>query len=327
MAWYDWLNPYQHATSTWDFGKGLFTGTPIQENQGPPGTPTTGQVAPDGRPIVADTGLPTPYGVDEGMRQAYAAQQGGRAGMFADRSEQGYAAYGAQGQSALDALKRQASGQDSVSAEQLRQALGRQHAQQQSFAAGGPPSSASARARAAAIQMGRASTAMAGQQAVAGQQERNQANTAYGNLLSTMRGQDLQASLQSRSNANAGYGAAGGPPQKDWKDYALPAAAAVAQIYAASDRRLKTDVKDGDEGANKMLASLRAFSYRYKDGKKFGEGEYTGPMAQDLERAGSRAVLDTPAGKMVSGARLATENTAMLAALHKRLAKVESKAA
>lgn len=278
-----------------------------------------------GQQLSQQTGLPPPVSVSDGARQALLAQQGGRAGMFADRAEQGYGAYGQQAQGALDYLQGQARGQNSVSAEQLRQALGQNQAAQMSMAAGASPQNASAAGRTAAIQMGRQGMGLAGQQATAGLAERNQANQQYGSLLGTLRGQDLSAATQSRQNALSGYGAGNaGPPQKSWEEKYGPVIAGAAAT-AASDRRLKTDVKDGGAGANEMLASLRAFSYRYKDGKKFGEGEYTGPMAQDLERAGSRAVIDTPAGKMVHGARLATENTAMLAALRDRVAKLEGK--
>lgn len=323
----DIWNPIEQTTDAWNAAFG-----PRQiETHAPPsgGMTPTGATTDGGRQILAQTGLPMPDGVDDGMRQALLAQQGGIAGQFADKSQAGYAEYGKQGQSALDALRRQASGQDSVSAEQLRQALGQQYAQQRSYAAGASPRNAAGAARTAAIQTGRAGTAMAGQQAAAGLQERQQANAAYGNLLGTMRGQDLSAALQSRQNANAGYGAAPFVPQKSWIEQYGPAITGAIAAYAsaASDRRLKTDVKDGTEDADRMLKALRdrAVSYKYKDAKRHGEGEYTGMMAQDLQRAGSRAVVDTPGGKMVHGARLATENTAMLAALAKRVAKLEDR--
>lgn len=345
MSWDSW-NPF-----TWPWSS-----NPIQANPAPPGAPTSG-TSPDGRQILTDTGLPTPYGVDEGTRQALLAQQGGRAGMFADQAQQGYAAYGQQAQGALAALQRQASGQDSLSAEQLRQSLGQQLAQQRSLAAGASPHNAAGAARTAAIQMGRASTAMAGQQATAGLAERQQANTAYGNLLGTVRGQELSAALQSRSNANAGYGAAAGPPQKDWKDYALPAATAAATIIAASDRRLKTNIAPGDGVANTAIGALsrrfagasptmsdralktnikpgedevnaainglRPYTYAYKD-QALGAGPQVGVMAQDLQKAGlGQAVVKTPIGLAIDPGKLSGANTAMIAALGRRVAELE----
>lgn len=283
--------------------------------------------------------LEDPGAAEEEQRKAQLYGQAAAAGGFADQSQQGYGAYGqqaqgylGQGQGALAALQRQMQGQDSVSALQLRQALGQNQAQQMSMAAGASPQNAAAAARTAAIQSGRLGAGLAGQQAVAGQQERNQATSQFGNLLGQqqaavgqLRGQDLQAALQSRGQAIQGYGAqdAGQPAQSNIQKFG-GALGGVLGAIVASDRRLKTDIKDGGAKADALLAALRrSSSYRYKDEKKHGKGEYVGPMAGDLERAGSRAVINTPAGKMVDGARLATENTAMLAALRDRVAKLE----
>lgn len=376
MSWDSW-NPF-----TWG-------NNPIQTNPAPPGAPTS-STGPDGRPILTDTGLPAPYGVDDGTRQALLAQQGGRAGMFADQAQQGYNAYGQQGQSALDALRAQAQGQNSVSAEQLRQALGQQLSQQRSFAAGASPRNAASAARTAAIQMGRASTALAGNQAVAGLQERNQATNQYGQLLGTMRGQDLNAALQSRQNALSGYGAGNtGPPQPSWIQQYGPAVAAGAAAVAASDRALKTDIapgddaanaamgalapsppggaaasspaapagpawwqrlagglaaglratppypyaysdralktgiKPGDDKANAAIDGLRPYTYAYKD-PSLGAGPQVGVMAQDLQAAGlGQAVIRTPIGLAIDPGKLSGANTAMIAALGRRVAELE----
>jgi hypothetical protein len=244
---------------------------------------------------------------------------------FADQAQGGYQDYGRQAQPVLDQLRRQANGQDSVSAEQLRQGLQQNVAAQRSLAAGAAPRNTAMAARTAAIQSGRLGAGMAGQQAIAGIQERQSANQSYGNLLGNLRGQDLQAALGGRQNAMSGYAAqnAGQPEKSGIEKFGPAAIGALGAIF--SDRRLKTDVRDGGEQADAMLSALRrASTYRYKD-EKNGEGEHLGPMAQDLERAGSRAVVDTPRGKMVNGARLASENTAMLAALRDRVAKLEGK--
>lgn len=322
----DIWNPIEQTSDTW--GR-AFGNNQVQANPAPAG-PTDGlptHAGPGGQTIIDQTGQPPAYDIGDAGRQALLTQQGGIAGKFADRSEQGYNIYGAQGDAALAGLRRQMNGTDSVSALQLRQALGQQLAQQRSFAAGASPRNAAGAARTAAIQMGRASSGMSGQQAIAGLQERNQAATQYGNLLGTLRGQDLNAALSSRQNAESGYGAGMyGAPQPSWIQQYGPAIVAGAGVAAAaaSDRRLKKNVKDGGKKADRMLNALRrASSYKYKDGDTDGDGEFVGPMAQDLEAAGSRAVFDTPRGKMVHGARLATENTAMLAALRDRVAKLE----
>lgn len=251
-------------------------------------------------------------------------QQAAAAGGFADTSQASYNGLGARANASLDALERQSLGQNSVSAEQLRQSLGQSQAAQASFAQGGNPQDATARARTAALQMGRQQSGLAGQQAVAGLQERNQAQGQYAQMLQGLRGQDLQGTISGRQSAIQGYGGGQPDPEKEKSKIEKFGPAIIGGIAAASDRRLKTDVKDGDAGADKMLNALRSFSYRYKDEGKYGKGERTGIMAQDLERAGIKhAVIDTPSGKMVHGAHLATANTAMLAALRKRVEKIE----
>ena len=62
-------------------------------------------------------------------------------------------------------------------------------------------------ARTAAMNMGRMSTGLAGQQALAGLQERQQAQKALSDLIMQQRGQDMQVALGSRQNANAALGA------------------------------------------------------------------------------------------------------------------------
>jgi hypothetical protein len=82
-----------------------------------------------------------------------------------------------------------------------------------------------------------------------------------------------------------------------------------------SDERSKNKISDLES----QLAAARQsspdfskspnYSYEYKDPTIPGAapGTQVGPMAQDLERAGSGAVLDTPTGKMVDPSRLAME--------------------
>lgn len=261
----------------------------------------------------------------ERQRRLLLYQQAQQAGGFADQSQQGYQQLGQQGQGALEALRQQASGQNSVSAEQLRQALQQQLAQQRSLAAGASPQNAAMAARTAAIQSARLSSGLVGQQAIAGLQERNQAQQQYGSLLGQLRGQDLNAALGSRQTAVTGYGAGNaGAPEKSWIEKYGPAIQSGASAAAAmSDRLLKTDIRDGGPDANKAIEGLRAYAYRYKD-PQYGAGPQVGVMAQDLERAGLRqAVVDTPAGKAIDAGKLSGANTAMIAALGRRVAELE----
>lgn len=261
---------------------------------------------------------------------------------FAAQGQANYNSLGTEAAAQRDYLRSLASGQNSISAEQLRQGLQQQIAAQQSIAAGANPANASAAARQASINAMHAGTNMAGQQAIAGLQERQQAQQALSNMIMQQRQQELAAAQGSQ-----------GAPLKSWIETYGPAIQGGLSSYAAlnpkgsgtsapsgaqpapvrapgqdvgvySDRRLKKGIKPGDAGANKMLEGLRAFTYSYKD-ERHGKGERTGVMAQDLERAGIKhAVIDTPAGKMVHGGHLATANTAMLAALGRRVAKIEA---
>jgi hypothetical protein len=260
---------------------------------------------------------------DERKRKELLYQQSAAAGGFADQNQQSYGQLGQQGQGALAGLQALANGQNSVSAEQLRQALGRNQAQQMSIAAGAAPQDAAGAGRTAAIQSGRLGAGLAGQQAIAGLQERNQAQQQYAQLLQGLRGQDLNAALGSRQTATTGYGANNaGTPEKTEGQKVGPVIQSV--FSAMSDRRLKKNIKDGDAASSAALKGLRSYVYEYKDGKH-GKGARPGIMAQDLERAGlGHAVIDTPEGKAVHGAHLATANTAMLAALGRRVAKIES---
>lgn len=252
-----------------------------------------------------------------------------------------------------------AQGQDSISAEQLRQGLQQNHAAQMSMAAGARPQDASMAALGAARNMGDAAAGMSGQAAMAGLQERRDAlgaqlgalgagaNAQQGFMggqaglqgaiqqgMLTGRGQDVQATLGGQQGALQGYGgieqartnrygALMGQPT--YGEHLLSGAQGAAQMFAASDKRLKTDIEDADDDAERLLKGLRAYRFRYKD-SKHGEGSQLGVMAQDLERAGAgHAVVDTPGGKMVHGAKLATALAAAAGNLDRRLRKVEGK--
>lgn len=253
-------------------------------------------------------------------------QNAGQAGAFGQQLAGNYAANQGGINQSIDALRALANGQNSVSAEQLRQGLQQQLAAQQSMAAGASPQNAAMAARVAMNNMNRAAYGMAGQQALAGLQERNQAQQALGQLQLGQSGQNLQGALGGFGAANQGYGYAVQNPQKTAGDLLMKAIAGggnAAGMAAASDRRLKTDVKDGDRDAAKALQGMKSYSFRYKD-EKYGAGKQTGVMAQDLEKAGlGHAVIDTPAGKMVDGAKAATTGLALLASLGKRVDKLE----
>jgi hypothetical protein len=248
------------------------------------------------------------------------------AGRFAGQGERGYRDLGQQGMGALSGLQALAQGQNSVSAEQLRQGLQQNLAAQQSMAASASPANAAMAARTAAIQGGRLGAGLAGQQAIAGLQERNQAQQQYAALLQALRGQDLQAALGSRQNAMTGYGAQNsGAAEKSWWEKFGPAAQAGASSLATalSDRRLKTEIKDGEKHARAAAERLGAHLFKYKS-DAHGAGQQFGVMTDELKRAGlGHAVISTPQGEAVHGAKLATSTAAMVGSLARRLAKLE----
>lgn len=260
-------------------------------------------------------------------------QQGEAASGFGSRGEGEYAETSAEGRAERERLRRIMEGRDSVSAGQIRQGLQQAIAAQRSMAAGSAPNAAG-RARMAAKQMGLVESGGAGLTALAGMQERQAAEQALANLIMSQRQQDLQAALASRGQSIAGYGGGYatqiGVPRKpsDAETYLpgiIQGGAGLLSLYAASDKRLKTASAPGEEKARAALDGLRAYTFRYKD-KKHGEGEQLGVMAQDLERAGmGHAVIDTPSGKMVHGAKLATTLAAMLPGIDKRIAKLEGR--
>lgn len=115
-----------------------------------------------------------------------------------------------------EALRRRASGEDSLSAEQLRQGLGQQLAMQQSMAASASPANAPMAARSAMMNANRAATGMAGNQAIAGIQERAAAERALQDAILGQRAQDVQASLGAGQNAIAAT--TGQKPEGSWLD-------------------------------------------------------------------------------------------------------------
>lgn len=226
-------------------------------------------------------------------------------------------------------LQEQAQGAYSVSAEQLRQALQQQFAQQRSAAASANPQNSAMAGLMAARNMNTAGTALAGNQAVAGLQERNQANQALAQLNLGQRGQDLSGFLGGNSNAIGAFGQQAPQGYGTQMLYgALGGLAGVGgQIGAAalSDRRLKTDIKPGDAAAGKAVGSLKAHMFRYK-ADQAGAPKKLGVMAQDLQKTPGLAhtVVDTPSGKMIHAGHLSTANTAMISHLAKRVGDLEA---
>jgi len=264
------------------------------------------------------------------------------ASRFADRSKTDFQRTGTRMDDLGELLRRRAGGQDSLSAEQLRQSLGQTQAAQQSMAASARPANAAMAARTAAMQMGRQQAGLAGQQALAGIQERSAAEQGLGQLYTNQRAQDLAAANAQRGLALQGLGDieqnrsirfTGTMPGVQATTSAAAEAEAqrrkgLIEAGAAlfSDRRLKKSIKDGGDDADEFIRGLKAFSYRYKD-DRLGRGKQLGVMAQAVEktRFGEQIVRDTPEGKMLDVGKLSGANTAAIARLGERLAKLEGK--
>lgn len=263
-------------------------------------------------------------------------RESNRASQFGQRGQKGYNRLGIEADSERGYLRDTAHGQNSVSAAQLRQGLQQNIAGQQAMAASARPNMAPMAARQASMAAANLGSGLGGQQAVAGLQERQQAQQQYQQALLAQRQQDLQATTSGQSSALSGYGAIeqqrgnrygamlGVNPGPSSGDKTMAVGSAIAQMYASSDIRLKKDVKSGDKDAQRLLKGLRAYTFKYKS-EKHGEGRQLGIMAHELEKAGlKQAVIDTPEGKMVHGAKLATALAATLPGLNKRLAKLEA---
>jgi hypothetical protein len=89
-----------------------------------------------------------------------------------------------------------------------------------------------------------------------------------------------------------------------------------------SDENLKTDKRElSDEQVDEMIGKLTGYKYRYKG----SPNEQVGVMAQDLEKINPQSVVDTPAGKMVSGDSTIGTAMAMIANQNKRIKQLEKK--
>lgn len=98
-------------------------------------------------------------------------------------------------------------------------------------------------------------------------------------------------------------------------------------LSSTSDERAKTDVHEAARPLGELLGAAGAHDYRYKDpGKPMrGEGRFVSPMAQELERTaiGRSMVRDTPDGKIVDYGKGLGAMLSGLGWVHRRLAALE----
>jgi hypothetical protein len=217
-----------------------------------------------------------------------------------------------------------AQGQDSISAEQLRQGLQQQQAAQMSMAAGARPQDASMAALGAARNMGDAAAGMSGQAAMAGLQERRDALGAQLGALGagsqaqqgfmggqaglqgamqqgllTGRGQDANVALGGQGLAMQGYGGIENA-RTDRYRAVMGAPTPGEQILGGVQDLGNTFMKNGGlamvsdrraktdivDGDDDAEQLLKGLrSSRWRyKDERDGKGEFVTPMAQDLER-------------------------------------------
>jgi hypothetical protein len=179
-------------------------------------------------------------------------------GQFAD--ERGGGPFRGQQQELGNMLMAQARGENSFSAEKLRQDAARMQGMQQSMAASAGPANKAMAIRNAQANSGQIGVGMAGNAALAGIQERTAAANAAGNVLGGARGQDISAYLGAQGqlgqnaatqlqgtmgyeqNRTSRYGAAMGVPT--YGEVGLGALTGLGGLMAGkSDIRAKKNVE------------------------------------------------------------------------------------
>lgn len=106
----------------------------------------------------------------------------------------------------------------------------------------------------------------------------------------------------------------------------LLAAGGTIGAAAASDRRVKKRIRSGDAKISEFLGSIKPYTYEYTD-EKFGKGERTSVMAQDLEKTplGAAFVDEQDGVKMVDYGKGLGTMLASISSLHDRLGRLEGK--
>lgn len=175
----------------------------------------------------------------------------------------------------------------------------------------------------------------AGQQQQANQQQQ-QWEGQRANVMQTQQGYQQNAEIQNAAREASLNGLNFQQQQANQQHSDNTAGAIMGMLgtvgmgvaMAASDERAKKDIARADADIDDAMGKLKPFSFKYKDGARFGEGEQTGIMAQHLEasRAGRGAIAELPDGtKVVKAPQAATLALAGLARLNDRLSKIEDR--
>lgn len=141
--------------------------------------------------------------------------------------------------------------------------------------------------------------------------------------------QDYENQLKKASGVAGGYSDEANQAAKRGEQVTKMTGAAIQSGATAagipSDRNLKENIEPFD--ASKFLDSLTSYKYNYKNPQRDGEGEFAGPMAQDLEKTpeGDSLVEDTPEGKRVDYGKGFGTILAALTDVHNRVKNLEGR--
>lgn len=158
-------------------------------------------------------------------------EQGGNASNLASMLTGEYAGLSQESQNSRNGLRDIIAGKNSISGEQLRQGLAGNLSNMRAMAASAAPQNAASAARTAMMAGGRAATGLSGQAAMAGLQERQNAQQALAQMLTTQQGQAIQGANQAQGNAINAYGNV--TPDKSWLEKWGPAITGAASLAAA----------------------------------------------------------------------------------------------
>jgi hypothetical protein len=96
-------------------------------------------------------------------------------------------------------------------------------------------------------------------------------------------------------------------------------AGAAGMQAMMSDETQKEKVSDATGKLTNFMSAIGAHEYKYKSPELDGQGTYTTPMAQELQKTelGKQAVIQTPRGLMVDYGRLGGVNLAAVSVVHR----------
>lgn len=162
------------------------------------------------------------------------------------------------------------------------------------------------------------------------QNTQSQIATNNQNLNNYASGYGNQVANSNLANYQSNVGAAFNGYQNQLQTYnqglgflgqAAQGAGAGAALYAASDKKLKNDVKDGDKSAQDMVDNLKSKTFSYKDDPE--DKHQLGILAQDMEKSpmGKAVVVETPKGKALDIGKALSAVLAVQSVMNKRLHK------